>query len=83
VTLLFYMALTGSLYFLPFLMMQVHGYSAIVAGSVFLPFVAMSFAPLGAHLGGGPGAGRFRHGGVGAFAAGPFVSAEPVLTSLV
>ncbi|HSK82854.1 MAG TPA: DHA2 family efflux MFS transporter permease subunit [Rubrobacter sp.] len=43
VTLLFYMALTGSLYFLPFLMMQVHGYSALVTGSVFLPFVAMAF----------------------------------------
>jgi MFS family permease len=43
VTLLFYMALTGSLYLLPFLMMQVHGYSATVAGSVFLPFVAMAF----------------------------------------
>jgi len=43
VTLLFYMALTGSLYFLPFLMMQIHGYSAFVAGSVFLLFVAMSF----------------------------------------
>jgi EmrB/QacA subfamily drug resistance transporter len=43
VTLLFYMALTGSLYFLPFLMIQVHGYSALVAGSVFLPFVAMAF----------------------------------------
>ncbi len=42
VTLLFYMALTGSLYFLPFLMMQVHGYSALVAGSVFLPFVAIA-----------------------------------------
>jgi EmrB/QacA subfamily drug resistance transporter len=42
VTLLFYMALTGSLYFLPFLMMQVHGYSAFAAGSVFLPFVAMA-----------------------------------------
>jgi MFS family permease len=42
VTLLFYMALTGSLYFLPFLMMQVHGYSAILAGSVFLPFVAIA-----------------------------------------
>jgi EmrB/QacA subfamily drug resistance transporter len=42
VTLLFYMALTGSLYFLPFVMMQVHGYSAFVAGSVFLPFVAMA-----------------------------------------
>lgn len=43
VTLLFYMALTGSLYFVPFLMMQVHGYSAFVAGSAFLPFVAMAF----------------------------------------
>jgi EmrB/QacA subfamily drug resistance transporter len=43
VTLLFYMALTGSLYFLPFLMTQVHGYSAFVAGTVFLPFVAMAF----------------------------------------
>jgi EmrB/QacA subfamily drug resistance transporter len=43
VTLLFYMALTGSLYFLPFLMMQVHGYSAFAAGSVFLPFVAITF----------------------------------------
>jgi EmrB/QacA subfamily drug resistance transporter len=42
VTLLFYMGLTGSLYFLPFLMMQVHGYSALVAGSVFLPFVAIA-----------------------------------------
>jgi MFS family permease len=41
-TLLFYMALTGSLYFLPFLMMQVHGYSAFVAGTMFLPFVAMA-----------------------------------------
>jgi len=40
VTLLFYMALTGSLYFVPFLMMQVHGYSAFVTGTVFLPFVA-------------------------------------------
>jgi MFS family permease len=43
VTLLFYMALTGSLYFLPFLMMQVHCYSAFAAGTVFLPFVAMVF----------------------------------------
>ena len=42
VTLLFYMALTGSLYFVPFLLMQVHGYSALVTGSVFLPFVAMA-----------------------------------------
>lgn len=38
-TLLFYAALTGSLYFLPFLLVQVHGYSATAAGTVFLPFV--------------------------------------------
>jgi EmrB/QacA subfamily drug resistance transporter len=50
VTLLFYMALTGSLYFVPFLLMQVHGYSALVAGSAFLPFVAMNFL-LGRHSG--------------------------------
>ena len=43
VTLLFYTALTGSLYLLPFLMMHVHGYSAFVAGSAFLPFVAIAF----------------------------------------
>ena len=42
VTLLFYMSLTGSLYFTPFVMMQVHGYSALVTGTVFLPFVAMA-----------------------------------------
>jgi MFS family permease len=36
------MSLTGSLYFVPFLMMQVHGYSAFVTGTVFLPFVAMA-----------------------------------------
>lgn len=42
VTLLFYMSLTGSLYYVPFLMMQVHGFSAFVTGSVFLPFVAMA-----------------------------------------
>lgn len=38
-TLLFYTAATGSLYFVPFLMVQVHGYSAVAAGSTFLPFV--------------------------------------------
>jgi EmrB/QacA subfamily drug resistance transporter len=52
VTLLFYMALTGSLYFVPFLMMQVHGYSALAVGSVFLPFVAMALllSPLSGHI---------------------------------
>ena len=42
-TLLFYMALTGSLYFVPFLLMQVHGYSALAVGGIFLPFVAIAF----------------------------------------
>ena len=43
VTLLFYMALTGSLYFMPFLLVQVHGYSALAVGGIFLPFVAIAF----------------------------------------
>lgn len=43
-TLLFYVALTGSLYFVPFLLMQVHGHPATTAGLVFLPFVAAALA---------------------------------------
>jgi EmrB/QacA subfamily drug resistance transporter len=42
-TLLFYMALTGSLYFVPFLLVQVHGYSALAVGGIFLPFVTIAF----------------------------------------
>jgi MFS family permease len=37
-TLLLYGALGGALFFLPFLVIQVHGYSATAAGAVFLPF---------------------------------------------
>jgi EmrB/QacA subfamily drug resistance transporter len=37
-TLLLYGALGGALFFLPFLVIQVHGYSATEAGAVFLPF---------------------------------------------
>jgi MFS family permease len=37
-TLFLYAALGGALFFLPFNLIQVHGYSATVAGSVFLPF---------------------------------------------
>jgi EmrB/QacA subfamily drug resistance transporter len=37
-TLLLYGALTGSLYFLPFNLIQVQGYSAVEAGAAFLPF---------------------------------------------
>jgi EmrB/QacA subfamily drug resistance transporter len=37
-TLLLYGALGGSLFFVPFLLIQVHGYSATKAGAAFLPF---------------------------------------------
>jgi len=37
-TLLLYAALGGAIFFLPFLFIQVHGYSATLAGAAFLPF---------------------------------------------
>jgi EmrB/QacA subfamily drug resistance transporter len=37
-TLLLYAALAGAFFFLPFALIQVHGYSAVLAGAVFLPF---------------------------------------------
>src|ERR687897_219163 len=42
-TLLLYAGLGGSLYFFPFVLIQVHGYSATAAGSAFLPFVIITF----------------------------------------
>jgi EmrB/QacA subfamily drug resistance transporter len=42
-TLLLYAGLGGSLYFFPFVLIQVHGYSATAAGSAFLPFVIVTF----------------------------------------
>ena len=42
-TLLLYAGLGGALYFLPFLLIQVHGYSATAAGSSFLPFTVITF----------------------------------------
>jgi EmrB/QacA subfamily drug resistance transporter len=42
-TLFLYAGLGGSLYFLPFNLIQVHGYSATAAGSAFLPFVIITF----------------------------------------
>ena len=42
-TLLLYMGLGGSLYFFPFVLIQVHGYSAMAAGSAFLPFIVLTF----------------------------------------
>ena len=37
-TLLLYFALGGALFFLPFLLISVHGYSATAAGATLLPF---------------------------------------------
>src|SRR3712207_9575601 len=42
-TLLLYAGLGGALYFLPFALIQVHGYSAMAAGSAFLPFIVITF----------------------------------------
>jgi EmrB/QacA subfamily drug resistance transporter len=42
-TLFLYAGLGGSLYYLPFNLIQVHGYSATAAGSAFLPFVVITF----------------------------------------
>ena len=43
-TLLLYAALGGVLFFLPFALIQVHGYSAALAGTAFLPFTIMMAA---------------------------------------
>jgi MFS family permease len=40
---LLYAGLGGALYFLPFNLIQVHGYSATAAGSAFLPFIIITF----------------------------------------
>ena len=40
-TLLLYGALGGAFFFVPFLLIQVHGYSATAAGAIFLPFTLM------------------------------------------
>ena len=40
-TLLLYAGLGGAIFFLPFLLIQVHGYSATLAGAAFLPFTAI------------------------------------------
>jgi EmrB/QacA subfamily drug resistance transporter len=42
-TLLLYAGFGGALYFLPFNLIQVHGYSATAAGSAFLPFIILTF----------------------------------------
>jgi EmrB/QacA subfamily drug resistance transporter len=40
-TLLLYAGLGGAMFFLPFLLIQVHGFSATLAGASFLPFTAV------------------------------------------
>src|SRR3546814_9813926 len=40
-TILLYAALSGGLFLLPFLLIEVHGYSAAAAGAAFLPFSAI------------------------------------------
>jgi EmrB/QacA subfamily drug resistance transporter len=42
-TLFLYAGLGGALYFLPFNLIQVYGYSATAAGSAFLPFIVITF----------------------------------------
>src|SRR5919199_1675876 len=42
-TLLLYAGLGGALYFFPFALIQVHGYSPTAAGSAFLPFILLMF----------------------------------------
>ena len=42
-TFLLYAGLGGALYFFPFVLIQVHGYSAAAAGAAFLPFVIITF----------------------------------------
>ena len=43
-TVLLYAALGGALFLLPFLLIQVHGYSATAAGAAFLPFSSTDFS---------------------------------------
>ena len=40
-TLLLYAALGGMFFFFPFLLIQVHGYSATESGATFLPFIVI------------------------------------------
>ncbi len=42
-TLFLYAALGGSLFFLPFTLIQIHGYSATAAGAALLPFILLLF----------------------------------------
>ncbi|NNG04317.1 MAG: MFS transporter [Inquilinus sp.] len=69
-TLLLYAALSGSLFFLPFSLVQVHGYSTTAAGAAFLPFIVL-MAVLSRFAGDLAG----RHGGRLPLMVGPVIAA--------
>jgi MFS family permease len=69
-TLLLYAALGGTLFFLPFNLIELHGYSATAAGAALLPFVAIVFL-----LSRWAGALVDRYGSRGPLIAGPLLAA--------
>ena len=71
ITLFLYGALGGALYFLPFNMIQVQGYTATQAGAAFLPLILMLFA-----------LGRTSGELVGTYGARPFLIGGPLLAGL-
>ncbi len=69
-TFLLYAALGGLLFFLPFCLIEVHGYSPTAAGAAFLPFVVIMF--FGSRI---AGATADRYGARPLLIAGPLVAA--------
>jgi EmrB/QacA subfamily drug resistance transporter len=69
-TLLLYAALGGTLFFLPFVLIELHGYSATGAGAALLPFVVIVFL-----LSRWAGALVDRYGSRGPLVAGPLLAA--------